>query len=208
MEQRAERNPESTIYVGNLSEKISEKILYELFLQAGPIANVYIPKDRVNQESQGYGFVEYVTEQDADYAVKVLNMIPVYGKPIRINKASSTQNRKDDVDIGATIFIGNLDPLVDDKLLYDTFSSFGKIIQLPKIVVNPDTGESKGYAFLSFDNFKSSDTAIEAMNGQFLINQPLNINYAFKKDGKGERYGSAVERLLAEQSAMLKSQNH
>lgn len=45
-----------------------------------------MPKDRITQLHQGYGFVEFLGEEDADYAIKVMNMIKVYGKPIRVNK--------------------------------------------------------------------------------------------------------------------------
>lgn len=37
---------------------------------------------------QGYGFVEFMGEEDADYAIKIMNMIKLYGKPIRVNKVS------------------------------------------------------------------------------------------------------------------------
>jgi hypothetical protein len=53
-----------------------------------------------------------------------------------------------------------------------------------------ETGTSKGYGFVQYDNFESSDTAIECMSGQFLCNQPIVVQYAFKKDSKGERHGS------------------
>ncbi|CAB5201620.1 unnamed protein product [Rhizophagus irregularis] len=36
------------------------------------------------------------------------------------------------------------------------------------------------------------DAAIDAMNGQYLMNKPITVSYAFKKDGKGERHGSAA----------------
>lgn len=45
-----------------------------------------MPKDRITQLHQGYGFIEFLGEEDADYAIKVMNMIKVYGKPIRVNK--------------------------------------------------------------------------------------------------------------------------
>jgi len=48
--------------------------------------NVHQPKDRVTINHQGYGFVEFLTEEDADYAIKIMNMIKLYGKPIRVNK--------------------------------------------------------------------------------------------------------------------------
>lgn len=94
------------------------------------LVNVHMPKDRVTQMHQGYGFVEFLGEEDADYAIKIMNMIKLYGKPIRVNKASAHQKN---LDVGANIFIGNLDPEVDEKLLYDTFSAFGVILQTPKV---------------------------------------------------------------------------
>jgi len=48
--------------------------------------NVHMPKDRVTQMHQGYGFVEFMGEEDADYSIKIMNMIKLYGKPIRVNK--------------------------------------------------------------------------------------------------------------------------
>ena len=47
-----------------------------------------MPKDRVSQAHQGFGFVEFATEEDADYAIKIMNMIKVYGRPIRCNKVA------------------------------------------------------------------------------------------------------------------------
>lgn len=122
---------DATVYVGGLDEKVSEAILWELFLQAGPVGkilcdlaktednrnvavnfcnyrygkvsdngtvfcvlshyisvNTHMPKDRVTQMHQGYGFIEFMGEEDADYAIKVMNMIKIYGKPIRVNKVS------------------------------------------------------------------------------------------------------------------------
>lgn len=99
--------------------------------------------------------------------------------------------------MGATLFIGNLDPEVDEKMLYDTFSAFGLIVHTPKISRDPETGGVKGFGFISFDNFESADAAIDAMEGQYLMNKQISVSYAFKKDGKGEKHGSAAERLLA-----------
>ena len=43
--------------------------------------------------------------------------------------ASNTKN----LDMGANILIGNLDPEIDGKLLYDIFSEVGVILQTPKV---------------------------------------------------------------------------
>ena len=46
-----------------------------------------MPKDRVTTTHQGYGFVEFQSEEDADYALKIMNMVRLFGKPIKVNKA-------------------------------------------------------------------------------------------------------------------------
>ena len=53
-----------------------------------------------------------------------------------------------------------------------------------------DSGGSKGFAFVNFASFDASDTAIEAMNGQYLCNRQISVSYAFKKESKGERHGT------------------
>lgn len=50
------------------------------------VVNVHMPKDRVTMSHQGYGFVEFLGEDDADYAIKIMNMIKLFGKPTRVNK--------------------------------------------------------------------------------------------------------------------------
>jgi len=146
---------------------------------------------------QGYGFCEFQTEEDAEYACKIMNQIKLWGKPIRVNKASSDKKQ---LDVGANLFIGNLDESVDERQLFDTFSSFGMLANTAKIARDTSDGTSKGYGFVSYTDFEASDAAVEAMNGQFLMNKAITVQYAFKKDGKGERHGTAAERLLAAQA--------
>ncbi|KDN45242.1 RNA-binding domain-containing protein [Tilletiaria anomala UBC 951] len=192
------RNQDATCYVGNIDERASDTLIWELMLQAGPIVNVHLPKDRISQSHQGYGFAEFQTEQDADYACKIMNGIKLFGKPLRVNKASSDRKQ---IDIGANLFMGNLDANVDERNLYDAFILFGSIVGIPKVARDPTTGVSKGYGFVSYDSFEAADAAIESMNNQYLLNKPISVDFALKKDGKGgEKHGTAAERLLAAQA--------
>ena len=155
--------------------------------------NVHIPRDKISNEHQNYGFVEFKNEEDADYAIKIMHMIKLFGKPIHVNKASQDKRTQ---EIGANLFIGNLTPEVDEKALKDVFSSFG-IVLSTRIMRDPETGISKGYGFANYDNFESADAAINTMNGQYISGQPVDVSYAYKKDTKGERHGSTAERILA-----------
>ena len=104
------------------------------------------------------------------------------------------------MEVGADLFLGNLDPMVDEKTLYETFSRFGPLISPPKIARDPETGLSKGYGFVSYATFEASDDAIANMNAQYLMNKDISVQYAYKKDGKGERHGDPAERMLAAQA--------
>ncbi|KAF2205154.1 RNA-binding domain-containing protein [Delitschia confertaspora ATCC 74209] len=192
-----EQDKEATVYIGNLDERVTDQLVWELMLQAGRIQNVHLPKDRVSQTHSGYGFVEFLTEEDADYAAKIMNNIRLFGKAIRVNKASADKQKN--VEIGAELFIGNLDSMVDEKTLYDTFSRFGTLTSVPKVARHEDN-MSKGYGFVSFADFEASDAAIANMNGQYLMNKEISVQYAYKKDGKGERHGDEAERMLAAQA--------
>lgn len=209
-----EQDKEATVYIGNLDERVSDSLVWELMLQAGRIVNVHLPKDRVTQTHQGYGFVEFISEEDAEYAARIMNQVRLYGKPIRVNKASADKQKT--VEVGAELFVGNLDPMVTEQTLYDTFGRFGSLISAPKVifanadwalhranygqVARDDANLSKGYGFISLSNFEASDEAIANMNGQYLMNKEISVQYAYKKDGKGERHGDQAERMLAAQA--------
>lgn len=57
-----------TLFVGNIAEKVTEDLLYELMLQAGPIEEVRIPKDRETQKQKSFGFVLFKYRCAVEYA--------------------------------------------------------------------------------------------------------------------------------------------
>jgi splicing factor 3B subunit 4 len=137
--------------------------------------------------------VEFKSEEDADYSIKILHMVKLFGKPIKVNKASQDKRTQ---EVGANIFVGNLGESVDEKMLKDVFNQFGVVLST-KIMRDPESGSTKRYGFVAFDNFESSDAAINIMNGQYLEGRPIDVSYAYKKDSHGEKHGSAAERVLA-----------
>jgi len=187
-----DRNQEATVWVGGLDAEVDEELLWELMLQAGPLSSVNMPRDKITGEHSGYAFVEFASEQDADYAMKIMNMVRVYGKSLKINKAA--RDRKE-MDVGANIFVGNLEEEVDDQLLYNAFSVFGQVLAA-KVMYDPD-GKHRGFGFVNFADFDAADTAITHMSGQFLCNRAIHVSYAYKEGKRGERHGSYEERYLA-----------
>ena len=154
---------------------------------------MHFPRDKITNEHGGYGFVEFKSEEDADYSIKIMHMVKLYGKSIKVNKASQDKRTQ---EVGANIFVGNLGDNVDEKMLRDVFSAFGIVIST-KMMRDVETGSSKKFGFVSYDNFDSSDLAIARMHGQYLDGRAIEVSYAYKKDSKGERHGSMAERVIA-----------
>lgn len=201
----SERNAEATVHVAHLDEKVTDALLWELMVQAGPVRHVYIPRNRITGAHFGYGFCEFLTPLDAFYATKVLNSINLFSKPIRISQ--STVDRVSQ-DVGANLFIGNLVEEVDEKLLHDAFSAFGPLIDAPYIMRDLPNPKARRYGFVKYSRFDHSDAAISAMNGQYICNHPIIVQYAFKKDSDSrERHGSEAERILAARALQASKSN-
>ena len=58
---------------GNLDDRVSERVLYDILIQAGRVVDLYIPRDKETNRAKGYAFAEYETEEIADYAVRLFS---------------------------------------------------------------------------------------------------------------------------------------
>jgi RNA recognition motif-containing protein len=82
------------IYVGNLTELMTEETLKLAFDAFGEVESVKIIKNRFNGRSKGFGFVEMPSNSEADKAIKALNGNIVDKKPIKVNHADSGGKKK------------------------------------------------------------------------------------------------------------------
>ncbi|XP_026089818.1 splicing regulator RBM11 isoform X2 [Carassius auratus] len=81
-----------TILVGNIHSCVTEEILFELFLQAGPVDEVCIFRDG---QQAPYGCVYYKHAEAVPYAVELLNGIWLYGQPIKLQRKTDAVQRDD-----------------------------------------------------------------------------------------------------------------
>uniref|UniRef100_A0A8C2M1K5 Splicing regulator RBM11 n=1 Tax=Cricetulus griseus TaxID=10029 RepID=A0A8C2M1K5_CRIGR len=79
----AQEEADRTVFVGNLEARVREEILYELFLQAGPLTKVTLCKDR-DGKPKSFGFVCFKHPESVSYAIALLNGIRLYGRPINV----------------------------------------------------------------------------------------------------------------------------
>ncbi|CAN2387642.1 poly(U) RNA binding [Pristimantis euphronides] len=81
---RRQQEADRTLYVGNLDGGVREEILYELFLQAGPLTKVTIAKDK-DGNLKSFGFVSFKHAESVPYAISLLNGIRLFGRPIKLH---------------------------------------------------------------------------------------------------------------------------
>ena len=70
------------IFISNISFKVREQALGELFSQYGEVTSVRIIKDKESRRSKGYGFVEMANDEEATAAINALNGTENYERNI------------------------------------------------------------------------------------------------------------------------------
>ncbi|KAG9456829.1 hypothetical protein H6P81_001337 [Aristolochia fimbriata] len=167
----------ASLYVGDLHPDVTDGDLVEAFSGIGAIGSVRVCRDNMTGRSLEYGYVNYISTQDATKAIEELNHTPLNGKVIRIMWSHRDPDaRKSGI---GNLFVKNLNESIDNVKLHDMFSKFGNILSC-KVVVSPE-GKSKGYGFVQFDSEKSANAAIENLNGTIVGDKQIYVGNFIKK---------------------------
>ncbi len=82
------------IYVGNLSYRMGDGELREVFEAYGEVSSARVISDRETGRSKGFGFVEMPDDNAANEAIEALNGKEVEGRSIRVNEARPREPRQ------------------------------------------------------------------------------------------------------------------
>ncbi|KAH9937512.1 uncharacterized protein B0H18DRAFT_971011 [Fomitopsis serialis] len=177
----AEAPRRAHLYVGNLSPRVTEYMLTEIFAVAGPVQHVKIIPDRNYQHGGlNYGFVEYMDMRAAETALQTLNGRKIFDTEIRVNWAYQGQQNKEDTSGHFHVFVGDLSPEVNDDVLAKAFSAFGTLSDA-RVMWDMNSGKSRGYGFLAFRDKTDAEQAIATMNGEWLGSRAIRVNWANQK---------------------------
>jgi RNA-binding proteins (RRM domain) len=80
------------IYVSNLSDKIKEENLRQIFEEFGQVSSANVITDKYSGESKGFGFVEMNDSTEANTAIEELNGAEFLGKKLIVNEAKPRTN--------------------------------------------------------------------------------------------------------------------
>ncbi len=90
--------------------------------------------------------------------------------------------------MGNKLYVGNLPYSVRDNDLEQAFSQFGTVTSA-KVMMERDTGRSKGFGFVEMGNDAEAQAAINGMNGQPLSGRSLVVNEARPMEPRPPRSG-------------------
>lgn len=90
--------------------------------------------------------------------------------------------------MGNKLYVGNLPYTVRDEDLQQAFSAYGSV-NSAKVMMERDTGRSKGFGFVEMGSDAEAQTAIEGMNGQSMGGRSLVVNEARPMEPRPPRSG-------------------
>ena len=90
--------------------------------------------------------------------------------------------------MGNKLYVGNLPYTVRDDDLQQSFSAFGNV-NSAKVMMERDTGRSKGFGFVEMGSDAEAQQAIAGMNGQSLGGRSLVVNEARPMEPRPPRSG-------------------
>ncbi len=87
------------------------------------------------------------------------------------------------------IYVGNLNMDLSEDELRDVFEGYGNVISC-KLIMDRETGRSRGFAFLEMSSQAEGSAAVDALNGYEILGKNLRVNEARPREDRGGRGGN------------------
>src|SRR5207253_10319904 len=86
--------------------------------------------------------------------------------------------------MGKKLYVGNLTYGVTDSTLEQMFTAHGTV-QSAQVIMDRETGRSKGFGFVEMGSDQEAQAAINALNGQQVEGRSLTVNEAKPREDRG-----------------------
>lgn len=142
-----------TLFVGNLDPQVTEELLFELFLQAGPLTTVKIPKDNDGRPKQ-FAFINFKHDVSPPYGMNLFNGTKLFGRPLKIQFRSGSSHQE-----------GRSPGMSQNSSPSNTPVHMGR----------PDLSDQMGSPIFSTPQMQRSFSSPESLQRQALMNNMLQL---------------------------------
>ncbi|XP_062454803.1 probable RNA-binding protein 23 isoform X4 [Rhea pennata] len=170
-----------TVFCMQLAARIRPRDLEDFFSAVGKVRDVRIISDRNSRRSKGIAYVEFCEIQSVPLAIGLTGQ-RLLGVPIIVQASQAEKNRlaamANNLQKGSggpmRLYVGSLHCNITKEMLRGIFEPFGKIDSIV-LMRDPDTGQSKGYGFITFAEAECARRALEQLNGFELAGRPMRV---------------------------------
>ncbi|KAI1705625.1 RNA recognition motif domain-containing protein [Ditylenchus destructor] len=154
------------LFVGGLSKETSVETLRKYFSKYGNVVECNIPRN-IDNSSRGFGYVAFNSEESIN---NVLNLSPHYidNKAVGVKYTTVRQSE-------FTLMTKKLSPNTTDESLREFYSRFGQLTE-SEVKLDRQTGQSRGFGYVSFCSQKELDSAIE-VNTRIIDGVKVELHY-------------------------------
>jgi heterogeneous nuclear ribonucleoprotein A1/A3 len=176
-----ESEQQRKLFLGGLSLTTTEEGLREYFGQWGTLVDVVVMKDRHTNRSRGFGFVTYSSPEMVD-AAQSNRPHDLDGRTVESKRAmprEDSHNPEAHLTVNK-LFVGSLKKEMTSDDLRDYFSKFGNVTDC-EIMLWKETGESRGFGFITFDDYDPVDKAMVS-KPHYIKSNRVEVKKALSKE--------------------------
>uniref|UniRef100_A0A671RLX0 RNA-binding protein 39-like n=1 Tax=Sinocyclocheilus anshuiensis TaxID=1608454 RepID=A0A671RLX0_9TELE len=176
-----------TVFCMQLAARIRPRDLEELFSAVGKVRDVRIISDRNSRRSKGIAYIEFVDATSVPLAIGLSGQ-RLLGVPIIVQASQAEKNRAaalaNNLQKGSSgpmrLYVGSLHFNITEDMLRGIFEPFGRIDSI-QLMMDSETGRSKGYGFITFADAECAKKALEQLNGFELAGRPMKVGHVTER---------------------------
>ncbi|XP_039971524.1 RNA-binding protein 39-like isoform X1 [Xiphias gladius] len=176
-----------TVFCMQLAARIRPRDLEEFFSAVGNVRDVRMISDRNSRRSKGIAYIEFVEANSVPLAIGLTGQ-RLLGVPIIVQASQAEKNRAaaaaNNLQKGTSgpmrLYVGSLHFNITEEMLRGIFEPFGRIESI-QLMMDSETGRSKGYGFITFADAECAKKALEQLNGFELAGRPMKVGHVTER---------------------------
>ncbi|KAL3282452.1 hypothetical protein HHI36_005636 [Cryptolaemus montrouzieri] len=188
-----------TVFAMQLSQRIRARDLEEFFSSVGKVRDVRLIVCNKTRRFKGIAYIEFKDPESVALALGLSGQ-KLLGIPIIVQHTQAEKNRMGNsmpnlMPKGMTgpmrLYVGSLHFNITEDMLRGIFEPFGKIDNI-QLIMDPETGRSKGYGFVTYHNCDDAKKALEQLNGFELAGRPMKVGNVTERMDLQQQQGPSI----------------